>query len=65
MWLRQGQEWEEVKDLVRGNHIDLVVVEASGKTHVNKILPGSVAEEVFRETACPVLTVGPQVGWSL
>jgi nucleotide-binding universal stress UspA family protein len=31
-------------------------------THVNKILLGSVAEGVFRETTCPVLTVGPQVG---
>ncbi len=62
MWLRQGQVWEEVRDLVQRNHIDLVVVGASGKTHVNKILLGSVAEEVFRETTCPVLTVGPQVG---
>ncbi len=58
-WLREGKVSEAVEDLVRSQHIDLVVVGASGKSDLKKFFVGSVAEEVVRTATCPVLTVGP------
>lgn len=42
---------------------DLVVLGTRGRTGLKKIWMGSVAEEVFRGSSCPVLTVGPGVAW--
>jgi nucleotide-binding universal stress UspA family protein len=41
--------------------IDLVVVGTRGRTGVWKLLLGSLAERIFRQASCPVLTVGPNV----
>ena len=60
-WLREGEVWEAVEDLVRSQHIDLVVVGASGKSDLKKFFLGSVAEEILRKATCPVLTMGPHV----
>jgi nucleotide-binding universal stress UspA family protein len=59
--VRDGQVWEVIEDLARRHHVDLVVVGTSGKSRVDKLLSGSVAEEIFRKSTCPVLTVGPHV----
>jgi nucleotide-binding universal stress UspA family protein len=63
-WVRDGQVREVIADLVREKHIDLVVVGTSGKSTVDKLLRGSVAEEIFRNCVCPVLTLGPQVKYN-
>lgn len=47
--------------VVRDHDIDLVVMGTAGRGGLKKILLGSVAEQVFRTVACPVLTVGPHV----
>lgn len=45
-----------------GEHgIDLLVVGTHGRTGTRKLLMGSVAEKLFRQAACPVLSVGPNV----
>ncbi|MFZ0684661.1 MAG: universal stress protein [Terriglobales bacterium] len=49
-----GQVIEERK-------IDLLVLGTHGRTGVGKLFMGSVAEEIFRGAACPVLTIGPHV----
>lgn len=59
IWLREGQVWEVLEDVVRSEHIDLVAVGASGKSDLKKFFVGSVAEEIVRKAPCPVLTVGP------
>lgn len=59
MWLREGDVWAAVEDLVRLEHIDLIAVGASGKSDFKKFFVGSVAEEVIRKATCPVLSVGP------
>ena len=43
---------------------DLVVVGTSGRTGLQKINLGSTAEEIFRSSTIPVLTVGPYCGCS-
>ena len=42
---------------------DLIVLGTHGRTGFSKIWMGSVAEEVFRSSNCPVMTVGPAVPW--
>jgi nucleotide-binding universal stress UspA family protein len=47
--------------LVKEHHIDLIVAGAHGRHGVEKLLSGSMAEEIFRQTPCPVMLVGPEV----
>jgi nucleotide-binding universal stress UspA family protein len=59
--LRSGGIWEVINDVVARSEIDLLVLGTHGRTGIPKLLQGSVAEEVFRNVACPVLTIGPDV----
>ena len=56
----RGETWPELSSFIRRNHIDLVVMSTHGRSGVGKALLGSVAETVFRQCPCPVLTVGPK-----
>jgi nucleotide-binding universal stress UspA family protein len=56
-----GNVWTVVQRLVREHDIDLIVVGSHGRTGARKLLMGSVAEKIFRQASCPVLTVGPKV----
>lgn len=47
--------------LIRDHNIDLLVLGTHGRTGLPKLLMGSVAEKIFRQCSCPVLTVGPHV----
>jgi nucleotide-binding universal stress UspA family protein len=53
--------WEVIADVAERNEIDLVVLGTHGRKGLGKLLFGSVAEEVFRNISCPVLTVGADV----
>lgn len=53
--------WEAVERAIRDNHIDVIVLATHGRTGVSKFLLGSVAEEVFRRSPVPVMTIGPAV----
>lgn len=46
---------------IRDQHIDLVVMATHGAAGVERMLMGSVTEELFREAECPVLVTGPNV----
>src|SRR5436305_6435939 len=59
--LRQGAVWEVISDVVKRNEIDLLVLASHGRHGIPRLVLGSVAEEVFRNVSCPVLTVGPDV----
>jgi nucleotide-binding universal stress UspA family protein len=59
--LEQGQLWTVLSGMMERNDIDLIVVGTRGRTGVQKLLLGSVAEEIFRLSQRPVLTVGPTV----
>jgi nucleotide-binding universal stress UspA family protein len=61
----EGKLWEVLSNLIREKEIDLVVVGTRGRTGFGKTLLGSVAEQILRQSPCPVLTVGPHVNpWS-
>lgn len=57
--LRQGDVWEELQSIITEKGIDLVVLGTHGRRGIEKVVLGSVAEEVFRQAGCHVMTVGP------
>jgi nucleotide-binding universal stress UspA family protein len=60
--LEQGVAvWDAVKRTIECRAIDLIVLGTHGRTGAEKLLLGSVAEEIFRRSPVPVLTVGPRV----
>jgi nucleotide-binding universal stress UspA family protein len=59
--LRKGDIWNELSTLTKEKKVDLIVLGTHGRAGVSKLLIGSVAERIFRQSTCPVLTVGPNV----
>jgi nucleotide-binding universal stress UspA family protein len=60
--IRRGDKvWEELYKIIQDKDINLVVLGTHGRGGLGKLLVGSVAEEVFRQAPCPVLTIGPRV----
>jgi nucleotide-binding universal stress UspA family protein len=59
--MEEGNVWPTLERLIVSQEIDMVVVGTHGRGKVQKILIGSVAEEIFRQADCAVLTVGPAV----
>jgi len=57
----EGDIWDLVAEYIEKDHTDLVVMGTHGRNGVEKLLLGSVAENVLRRATCPVLTVGPNV----
>ncbi len=57
--IEEGEVAEVLSKLVWEYDIDLIVMGTCGRKGFGKLLLGSVAEEVFRNAECPVLTVGP------
>ena len=60
-YVREGDVWENLSDIILARNIDLLVVGTHGRTGVEKLLLGSKAEEILRLAPCPVLTVGPKI----
>jgi nucleotide-binding universal stress UspA family protein len=56
-WLREGEPAAEILKLAQEEGADLIVLGTHGRTGLGRILLGSVAEQVVRRAACPVLTV--------
>jgi len=61
-YIREGEVWESLSDLIQTHEIDLLIVGTHGRTGVEKLVLGSKAEEILRQATCPVLTVGPKIG---
>lgn len=57
--IEEGEVPDVLSKLVRKYDIDLIVISTGARKGVEKLLLGSVAEEIFRTAECPVLTVGP------
>jgi len=58
--LELGAAAHGVLEAARQAHADLVVVGTHGRTGLERVLLGSVAEQVVRTAPCPVLTVKPR-----
>jgi nucleotide-binding universal stress UspA family protein len=62
--IEYGNTWLALSSFLKKHNIDLLVMGTHGRTGLGKALLGSVAETVFRQCECPVLTVGPKVTWA-
>jgi nucleotide-binding universal stress UspA family protein len=60
--LKKGNLREVVRDLVSEDAADLVVLGTHGRQGLRKLFAGSFAEQVIRNTTCPILTIGPAAG---
>ncbi|MFN8389489.1 MAG: universal stress protein [Bdellovibrionota bacterium] len=47
----------EIKDFIKKNVVDLVIMATHGRTGIRHLVLGSVTERVVREATCPVLVV--------
>ena len=56
---REGNVWEQLECIIREKHVDAVVVGTQARAGLGRLAVGSVAEQVFRQADCLVLTVGP------
>lgn len=57
--VKTGVPWREVVGAVEEEHADMIVMGTQGRTGLERLLIGSVAERVVRHAPCPVLTVRP------
>jgi len=57
----EGSVWPTLDKMIVEHEIDLVVAGTHGRGKVQKLLIGSVAEEIFRQASTAVLMVGPAV----
>lgn len=57
--IRKGEIWTQLQSVIHEKQIDLTVVGTHGRRSLGKMLIGSVAEQIFRHSNVPVLTVGP------
>jgi nucleotide-binding universal stress UspA family protein len=55
--LVQGEAAPEILQIAAEGNCDLIVMGTHGRTRLRRLLMGSVAEQVVRRAACPVLTV--------
>jgi universal stress protein A len=55
--LEQGDTVEEILRVAQEARADLIVMGTHGRTGLGRLLMGSVAEQIVRKAACPVLTV--------
>jgi len=51
--------WAVVEPMLQTEDFDLVIVGTHGRTGLPQLLMGSTAEEIFRRSSVPVMTIGP------
>jgi len=56
-YIRHGAAAEEILLQAAESKADMIVMGTHGRTGLGRLLMGSVAEEVVRNAACPVVTV--------
>jgi universal stress protein A len=55
-----GDPAAEILNLARRQNIDLIVLTTKGRSGLKRVLVGSTAERIMRESACPVMSVRRQ-----
>ena len=45
---------DEINDLAKEKHVDIIVMGTHGRTGLKRLLLGSIAEDVLRHAECPV-----------
>ncbi len=58
----RGVPYEEILTFARENGVDLIIMGTHGRSGFDRVIFGSTAEKVVRNSECPVLTVRSQKG---
>jgi len=58
--LQRGELWEVISHIIEDRRIDLIVAGTHGRKGLKKVVLGSVAEKIYRQAKCPVLTLRPE-----
>lgn len=58
--IRHGVPQEQVVDFAETNPVDMIIVGTAGRSGLDHLISGSVAEEIVRNAPVPVLTVRDQ-----
>ncbi|OPX98471.1 MAG: hypothetical protein A4E60_03049 [Syntrophorhabdus sp. PtaB.Bin047] len=58
--VRTGVAFVEIIDYVKSEGVDLIVMGTHGRSGIEHILIGNVAEKVVRKSPCPVMTIRPR-----
>jgi len=53
----RGVPYEEILKFAADNGVDIIVIGTHGRHGIDRVIFGSTAEKVVRNSACPVLTV--------
>ncbi len=56
----EGEAAPAIAEFIAAGSIDLLVLSTAARLRAARIAFGSVAEEIFRKAACPVLVLGPK-----
>lgn len=56
----RGNPAEQIIQQARAYHVDVIVMGTHGRTGLDRLIAGSVAEKVVRHAPCSVLTVKPK-----
>jgi nucleotide-binding universal stress UspA family protein len=59
--IEEGTLWPAIRRLIEKYGVNLVVAGTKGMGGMQKVLLGSNAEQMFRQSSVPMLTVGPAV----
>ena len=57
--VRDVSVWHAVEEASRSCAADMIVLGTHGRTGTQKLFLGSIAEDIFRRSPVPVLTIGP------
>jgi nucleotide-binding universal stress UspA family protein len=57
--IEEGTLWPAIQNLIHRYGVNLVVAGTQGMGSLQKVLLGSNAEQMFRQSSVPILTVGP------
>lgn len=55
-----GYPAEEILNIAEDEDADLIIMGTHGRTGIDRILFGSVAEKIVKSSKCPVLTIRPE-----
>jgi len=62
--LGRGEIWMTLSGIILKQAVDLLVIGTHGRRGIRKVVMGSVAENIYRQASCPVLTIGPEAAVS-
>jgi nucleotide-binding universal stress UspA family protein len=55
--LGEGDPASEIAEIAKKYHCDLIVISTHGRTGLERLLMGSIAEKIVRLAPCPILTL--------